>query len=178
MINSYIIISWSSFAKSRASTLFLCCGDMNGESLQDTLLGEITPVVEGLGCSIVEFKTARQRDRLIVHLVVYKQGGISISECSEVHKLVQPRIEVITGVENIHMEVSSPGISRKIKAVSEYAVFRGKGIKILTIENDWITGIIEDTDEKMVTLKQEDKVIGIPYHDIRKAKLDYTQEVE
>lgn len=77
------------------------------------------------------------------------------------------------------MEVASPGISRNLKDNSEFEIFRGRGIRLLKKDdNEWIAGLIEGVSAESVTLKQKEAMVEVPFDDIRKAKLDYTQEVD
>ena len=73
---------------------------------------------------------------------------------------------------------TSPGIDREIKDKSEYAIFKGRGVKVLlSNENDWLGGIIKDGDEKFLYLQTSQGTMKIEVETIRKAKLDYDQEV-
>jgi ribosome maturation factor RimP len=73
---------------------------------------------------------------------------------------------------------TSPGIDREIKDRIEWAIFKGRGVKVLLYnESDWLGGIIKDVDESFLYLQTSKDLRNIEFEKIRKAKLDYNQEV-
>lgn len=145
---------------------------------KDNKIYEITdPIAESLGYKIVEIQSKNLNDDLYISIVIYSPNGISIDDCSRLHKTLQGRIETFTEDQDIYIEVSSPGINRNIKSAGEFAVFKGKKIKLL-LENqaEWQVFIIKETDNNCVTLEiaenDSDETVKIKYSDIRKAKLE------
>ncbi len=146
---------------------------MEYRSRKDRLWVEIEPVITGLGYSLVDFTDKRSRNSLQVDIVIYNERGITLDDCTLVHKTVLPRIEMLEDREDVYLEVSSPGTSRTIKTVDEFAVFTGKTVKVLlTDESEWITGKIVSIEKDALTLKTKDDTFTIDNSDIRKAKLD------
>ena len=144
----------------------------------DELLPELEPVITGMGISIVELKSRRVKSSLQVHLIIYKPDGISVEDCSEVYKTIFPRIELITENRDINLEVSSPGITRNLKRVREFTVFRSKEVKIMVKDkNDWERGVIVDSSEEWVRIRRKDEEKQIAFDNIRKAKLGQDEEV-
>ena len=144
----------------------------------DELLPELEPVITGMGISIVELKSRRVKSSLQVHLIIYKPDGISVEDCSEVYKTIFPRIELITENRDINLEVSSPGITRNLKHVREFTVFRSKEVKIMMKDkNDWERGVIVDSSEEWVRIRRKDEEKQIAFDNIRKAKLGQDEEV-
>lgn len=142
---------------------------------KDELWDDVEPVISGLGFSIVELKSRIVRNNFQVHLVIYHPEGVGVEDCSLVYKTLFPRIEILIENRDINLEVSSPGIERRLKSVEEFAVFKGKGIRILPVDSEeWITGIIEETDLEKVRIKKGNETVDIEYNAVRKAKLDYS----
>ena len=138
----------------------------------DAILEDIPPVIEGLGIHIVEYKRQVVKGVLHIVLVIYKTGGVTIEDCSEVHNTIMPRIEMIEDSRDIHLEVASPGIGRTLKSTEEFAVFQNLPVKILVKESkEWIQGVIENADDKQVVLKSDDSTYTLAYDTIQKAKL-------
>jgi len=135
----------------------------------------IAPVVEASGFSLLEVTSRLLHEGLHIHIVLYSPEGISINDCSRIHKAVKRRIEAYTDNRDFFIEVSSPGISRNLKSADEFPVFKGKKIKILlNNSDDWEIFLIRDADEISVKLETEDGILTeLKYEEIRKAKLDY-----
>lgn len=147
---------------------------MTGANLES----ELSSLLDALGFSVVDFNTAQRPTGFHVALVVYKSGGLGVDDLAEVHRTVLPRIELLQDSRNVHLEVSSPGISRTFKSNREFAIFRGRAVLVLTTSSeDWIQGSIENSNEDSVTLQTQDGNKELRYSDIRKVKLDESREV-
>ncbi len=142
-------------------------------NIESKLLGEIQPVVEGQGYYLVDFTSGRNDGNLHVSIVIYKEDGITLDDCTRVHKTIFPRIELLEDARNIHLEVSSPGISRNIRHSNEFSVFIGKNVRILTEDDsEWIYGKITSTDKVSISLLTKDGTMNFTYSNIKKAKLE------
>ena len=145
--------------------------------LDKEIMTDCEAVVRGMGCEIVEVRTLRGKKGVQVHMVIFKTEGVSLELCSDVLKTCKPRLQMLTGDTDVQIEVSSPGIERLIKSSREYAVFKGKGLRVLTEgEAEWTGGIITEAAGDSLRLKSGDVSRTIAFSDIRKAKLDHTQE--
>jgi ribosome maturation factor RimP len=139
---------------------------------------EIKPIITGLGYSLVEVKLGKSKNLNDITIVIYKKGGVSLNNCVEVTKHIKPQLDSLDDFENIALKVTSPGIDRKIKEKYEYEIFKGKGVKILLQQDsDWIGGVITAASYEKLILKCQDKLIEIDTDHIKKAKLDYAEEV-
>jgi ribosome maturation factor RimP len=66
-----------------------------------------------------------------------------------------------------------------LKSRREYTVFLGRGVRILAAGYpDWIGGILDRVDEECLYLRENGRTHGIRFEDVKKAKLDYSQEVD
>ena len=137
------------------------------------ILDEITPVITGLGFSLVGFSERQRGKELHIDIVIYKKNGVTIDDCTLVHRAVFPRIEILEETRDVYLEVSSPGTSRTIKSVDEFFVFSGKNVKVLMVDDsEWIHGKIQNADNDSLTIKTKEDTVNVTYGDIKKAKLD------
>ncbi|MBI9100792.1 MAG: ribosome assembly cofactor RimP [Spirochaetales bacterium] len=151
---------------------------------QEKLYDLIEPVVSGLGFKIVELNSRTVQGRLHINLVLFSPEGVGLDECAKVHRTIIPRLEMAEENRDIYLEVGSPGLSRNIKSAEEFQVFKGRGFRVLTESADeWLGGIIGDIiDDKLKVLEineagEEVLKVELSVKDIRKAKLDDTQEI-
>ena len=148
------------------------------ETHENNIYQIIAPVVEAMGYTIVELTSARVSEDLHIHLIIHSAEGIGIDDCTKVHRTIQKRIETFNEDRYFYLEVSSPGITRNFKSANEFAVFRGRTVKILPEnESEWIKGIIENSSRTEVEIQISGEMKKIPYSEIRKAKLDFSGEV-
>jgi ribosome maturation factor RimP len=143
----------------------------------ETVRREVTPIIEGLGFSVVELNIGRSTHQINVAIVIYNPEGVGIEDCASVSRTLRPRLELLEGSENMRLEVSSPGLERVIKSRTEYALFTGRGVSVLAAgerQEGIIAGVTEDS--LLLDCKGERKIIK--FEQIRKAKLDYKLEAE
>jgi len=146
--------------------------------LESNIKKEIAPAIEGSGFSIVELKIGRSHKSVRVTIVVYSSEGVGVDDLSSLSRMIKPRLELMDELGDFTLVCTSPGIDREIKDRSEYAIFRGRGVKVLLCnESEWLGGIIKDEDEKFLYLQTSRGLRSIEFESIRKAKLDYDQEV-
>lgn len=146
-------------------------------SKEDPVYELIIPAVEGLGFGVVELNSRVVQRQLHVALVVFRPEGVSINDCAEIYRTVQPRLEMAEGERDVHLEVSSPGLSRKMKSADEMRIFKGRGVQyLLEGEDDWNSGILGTAGPETVEITVNEEVRLVPIGKIRKMKLDDTQE--
>jgi len=145
----------------------------------------LSPVVEGLGFSIVELSASNRQDGLHLNLVIFSPEGVTVKDCEKVHRLAAARTGVAAENRDVYFEVSSPGINRNLKYADEFAVFAGRAVKVLLEEeSEWVHGVILSAGAQEVIMetnktidnKIEKSEKKIPYSLIRKAKLDFSWE--
>ena len=144
----------------------------------EPLREEIEPVVQALGFQVVEVAARRSSSGYEVSLVVYHPDGVSLEDCAAISRTVKPHVEVYLQEDDVSFEVASPGVDRQIRDAAEYTIFQGRGIRVLLEETgQWEGGIIERCSEGFLYLKNNTKYDSIRLGSIRKARLDYTEEV-
>ena len=104
-------------------------------------------------------------------------SGVSHSDC----EAVSEQLSVILDVEDLVpgsgyvLEVSSPGLDRKLLKLSDYQTFSGRLAKIWLnepVENaKYFEGRLAGSTDGTVQLSVKDRTISIPYEKIRKANL-------
>ena len=141
--------------------------------LDDQLRSEVVPIVTGMGFSLVELRHSRSKNQNHVILVVYRPDGVGVNECAAISKNLYPRLELIEGLENLQLQVSSPGLDRVLKSEEEYEIFLGRDVKVMLHgENEWLRGKIVSVEEGKLTLHAGEEIQSIRMNEIRKAKLD------
>lgn len=146
---------------------------MERSSQSGALFQTVAPLVRGMGFDIVELVGKQVKQTFHVNLVIHRDSGVDIADCTRVYKAVYPRLEVAVDVE-VHLEVSSPGVYRKFKDAREFAIFTGSKVKVLPEnQSEWLVGMIGDATDEHVEIEEEDAVRTIRFEDIRKAQLAY-----
>ena len=108
------------------------------ERLQKEIKGEIAP----LGLDLLDISFIRG----ILKLTIDKPEGITLDDCVNVNRRVGVLLDAIDMIEGRYrLEVSSPGLTRKLSTVKDYEYFTGKKVKIQTAQGIF-KGILMETD--------------------------------
>jgi ribosome maturation factor RimP len=147
------------------------------KDIDSRIIEDLEPVVNTLGIALVESNAAIVKQVYNIRLVIFREEGVTLKVCEDVHKVIRPRLDLLVESRDLSLEITSPGIDRRIKSSREYAVFKGKFVKILLENsNDWISGKIEESDGVTLVLNVNDKNESYSLAQVRKGKLDYTME--
>ncbi len=141
---------------------------------------DCAPLVNGLGYELVELRVISQNGTTRITAVIASKDpkiDIGVNDCSKVHHALLSRLEALLGTEDTYMELTSPGMERNIKNAAEFALFKGREIRVWDkTVTDWAGGVITAADEKSVTLESADGEDGksvlktVLFENIAKAK--------
>ena len=151
-------------------SLFFGPAQMRDMETDNGLEPILTPLLTGLGLSLVELSVARHRGDVKVNLVLFKHGGIGLEDLTRAQKVLRPRLELEFDRENLSVEISSPGTSRVIKHPREYHVFKGLQMSFL-IDDEWTSGLLAEVEEGGLLVEVNGRKESVPLDRIRKAKL-------
>jgi ribosome maturation factor RimP len=128
----------------------------------------------GLDVLDVEWKVGRQR---FLRIILDKPGGVNHGDCERVsHELgVLLDVEELIPGPGYVLEVSSPGLDRKLTQPAEFERFTGRRAKISlsqSIEDrTFFEGRLAGFAEGRVHLEVDGRVFALPFEWIRKAQL-------
>ena len=131
------------------------------KSLEETLSEDI----ENNGYELIEIEQHSLRKGIKFVLYIDHDNGIGLDDCVTVSKASEMIIDEFIDPESYELEVSSPGLDRKLNKKEDFDRFIGKTIKIRLKEklNDRknFKGLLTDRRGDMVIL-EDDQVFEIP----------------
>ena len=140
----------------------------------DDLETLIEKLVTQLGYELVDFETINGGQ--ILRIFIDKGDLIDIEDCTKVSNHVNNVLSVETDYDYERLEVSSPGLDRVIKKLSDFDRFKGQKIKIKTrfaIENRKnFKGILSGTKGESIMIEVDNESLLIDFENIDKARLD------
>jgi ribosome maturation factor RimP len=124
----------------------------------------VRPILWSLGLDLVEISISGQGPRTIVRVFIDKPGGVTLDDCEEAHRSVNPALDVADPFPHAYIvEVSSPGLDRPLRRPEDFRRMQGKRISLKLREphrDQWrVTGEIVGVEENAVTLALEEKKI-------------------
>ena len=140
----------------------------------DDLETLIEKLVTQLGYELVDFETVNGGQ--ILRIYIDKGDLIDIEDCTKVSNHVNNVLSVETDYDYERLEVSSPGLDRVIKKLSDFDRFKGQKIKIKTrfaIENRKnFKGTLSGIKEESIMIEVDNESLLIDFENIDKARLD------
>ena len=131
------------------------------KSLEQALLEDI----ENKGYELIEIEQHSLRKGIKFVLYIDHDDGIGLDDCVSVSKASEMIIDEFIDPESYELEVSSPGLDRKLNKKEDFDRFIGKTIKIRLKEklNDRknFKGLLTDRRGDTVIL-EDDQVFEIP----------------
>jgi ribosome maturation factor RimP len=151
---------------------------------KDAVVRKITEIAERVGSSenieVVEVDLLGGGKSRVLRIVIDKTGGVTHSDCEFISRQVGDVLDVedvIPGA-SYNLEVSSPGVERKLTKPADFQRFIGQKAKIsLTepVENQkfW-EGTLRGVEGTAVSLEpSEGRLVHIPLGSIRRANLKF-----
>lgn len=140
------------------------------------------PILEEQGMELVDLEVSRKGDRLWVRMFIDRvervEGGVTAEELGYFNREFGRVLEVEEIIpESYLLEVSSPGVNRRIRKLKDFMAFLGEMVTVTA--KDRISGRkrfhgrLAGADEKGVTLEDEGRVFTVPHESIARATLDY-----
>lgn len=112
--------------------------------------------VESLGASLYDIVTVKEHDKNIFRVLVTAENGISLDKCAEISRMISPILDIDEpmGGEYI-LEVSSPGIERKLRKKEHFIASVGEKVKIKNFATEVYKGELIFADNEKVIVETE-----------------------
>ena len=123
--------------------------------------------VESLGANLYDIVSAKEHDKNIFRVLVTAPNGISLDKCAEISRMISPILDVDEpmGGEYI-LEVSSPGIERKLRKKEHFIASVGEKVKIKNFATETYKGELISADNEKIVVKTEFGEEEITYDNI------------
>ncbi len=130
-------------------------------------------LIEDRGVNLYDTETLTAGDRKIYRVYITSKDGISLDKCSEITKIISPILDLDPPISGKYtLEVSSPGIERKLTNINHFKNSIDELVKIKLSDGSKFKAKIIKVQDNTITLydKSEKKDKYIDFKDIIKAK--------
>lgn len=112
--------------------------------------------VESLGAKLYDISTLREHDKNIFRVSITYEGGVNLDKCAEISRMLSPILDVEEPMNGEYLlEVSSPGIERKLKKVDHFLASIGEKVKVKNFATEVFKGELICADEEKIVIKTE-----------------------
>jgi ribosome maturation factor RimP len=123
---------------------------------------DVKSMVESIGLELYDTVIVNENDETIYRVNVMSKEGISMDMCVEATKLLSPLLDVTPPISGEYrLEVSSPGIERKLKTLSHFEYSVGEKVKITTIDQLKIRGELLRVEGDEITIDDQISMLDV-----------------
>ncbi len=127
----------------------------------------IKNIVEDNGCELYDIEISEEDGNKFFRIYITKPGGVNLDDCEAINNLLSPIFDIEEPFKDKYfLEVSSPGIERKLTKKEHFEKSIGENVKITTNEGKKLKGQLKSFDGENVEIGNE----KIPFEKIKKAK--------
>jgi ribosome maturation factor RimP len=131
--------------------------------------------IESLGCKVWGLEIFGRRANQTLRIFIDNEEGISLEDCEKVSKHVSKVLDTENDFsENYFLEVSSPGLDRKIFYNEQYKDYIKDNFKVTFLDKEnkkTVKGQLDDVYDVGIKLEIKEEVCEIPFSSIIKANL-------
>ena len=137
-----------------------------------SLENDIKKMVESIGLALYDAQILNENENTIYRVSITAKGGVTLDQCTQVTHLINPLLDVTPPMSGEYrLEVSSPGIERRLKTLDHFKQSVGEKALINLIGKEKFEGeILEVVGEEITLLTDDQGEQKIPFRSISKAK--------
>ena len=141
----------------------------------------IEPVLDEMGFELVDTEYLSENGKWVLRIYADGEGGITVGDCGRISKEISALIEAKDILQHEYvLEVSSPGLNRPLKNERDFQRAVGKKIKVKMLnpvkDRENFTGYLKAYKNGILYIDITNKVVPLPWQDVKKAKLVYEFE--
>ena len=135
---------------------------------------QIEKIVKANGANFYGTETAQEDSNTIFRVYITKEGGVKLDLCADISHELSVFFDVNPPMHGAYfLEVSSPGIERKLEMTRHFISAVGERVKFKINGGDKEKGLMTTADEKGFTIEKKGEDVRFEYCNISKAKTYY-----
>lgn len=148
------------FTKNRMEPGGAC---MDIKKLEKTIFDLTLPITNQFSFELVDVEFINEDNEWYLRVYIDNEKGINIDDCAMVSRELSDKLDIVDPIkESYFLEVSSPGLDRKLKKDEDFIKFANKKIKIKFIKpfegNEYLEGILESLEGDKVLVNVNGKL--------------------
>ena len=144
----------------------------------DKIKAMIEKVVKADGMELVDVELKGSPSQRILRVFIDEEGGINHDDCVRISSRLGALLDVEDAMKGRYtLEISSPGLTRRLQTKEEFEYFKGRRIKVRTTvdlggSKNFLGKLIATKEETIKLCLENSSSIVIPLKIIAKAQLD------
>ena len=135
-------------------------------------------VAEKMGVTVIDAELKKEAGKQYLRIFIDKDGGVGIDDCEAFSKAFEAEFDKLDPIKTEYtLEVSSPGLERKLKTKREFDYFNGREVDVkLFAEKDGLKefcGTLLGFDGKTAKIEYLGEVISVNIKEAAYIKLHF-----
>ena len=142
----------------------------------------VLPIIESAGLELWDVEYVKEGSDYYLRVYIDKSGGVNIDDCVLVTRALNEKLDADDFIEDAYiLEVSSPGLTRKLKKEKEFEKSIGKLIRVKLYKAEEGSkehvGRLKEFAPDKLTIEVDEADISLSRDNISSVRLEY-EEVE
>ena len=144
--------------------------------MSQELTSLIEPVVTGLDCELWGLEYINRGKHSVLKIYIESASGVDVGDCARISRQVSSLLDVEDPLKGRYtLEVSSPGMDRRLFTRAQYEAYKGARIK-LSLRSSYegkrkYTGLLVGIEDGDVVLRVGDEEILFPFEEVDKTNV-------
>lgn len=142
---------------------------MRAEEIIAKVSTQVASEVAAMGYDLIEVSFAQG----LLRLTIDTPQGVSLDDCVAVTRRVGLLLDAEDYIPGRYrLEVSSPGLTRRLTSRQEFEHFIGRAIKVIRKQGE-TRGVLKEVDAEGILVETDGATETVPFGDIVRANLDF-----
>ncbi len=132
---------------------------------------QIAKIIEANGASLYETEVVTEFEETIYRVLITKVGGVNLDLCASISYELSPFLDVNPPMNgHYRLEVSSPGIERKLVKPVHFKNAIGEKVKLKLVGADKLKGTLKSADNNGIVIETKQGEESYSYGDLNTCK--------
>ncbi len=139
--------------------------------IQMNLESQIAKIIQANGAALYDIETVTEFDETIYRVLVTKSGGVNLDLCATISHELSPFLDVHPPMSQAYrLEISSPGIERKLTKPVHFQNAIGEKVKLKIVGGDKLKGTLISADNDGIVVETKQGKEKFPYSELNTCK--------
>ena len=132
---------------------------------------QIAKIVEANGASLYDIEIVTEFEETIFRVLITKVGGVDLDLCATISNELSPFLDVHPPMsQKYRLEVSSPGIERKLSKKVHFENAIGEKVKLKIVGGQKLKGVLKSADHDGIVVETKDGEESFAYNELNTCK--------
>lgn len=142
----------------------------------ETIRDAVDAAAQSLGCELWDITLGGPAGNRRLRVYIDAPGGVDLDRCARLSRSLRPLLDDPgVGLEDVDLEVSSPGAERSLRGMADYLRFIGQRVNLRFRHGDAETVIegplLRVTDDALTVAAAKEQSTEVPIGDLVSARL-------